>query len=203
MTPWRIREATEGDLSDLLKLNNAAVPAVNELSPATLGELHSMAAALLVAEMNPLGENLRSAMRSPAASQSDSVGNPPLAGFLLLLHGPGENYQSINYRWFCDRYDAFLYVDRVVVREGLRDQGLGTQLYQAGFALGRAQFPVVCAEVNLRPRNEGSLRFHDRHGFAAVGEQDTEQGSKRVRLLAKSLKGPACPADTRAGESGG
>ena len=48
--------------------------------------------------------------------------------------------------------------------------------------------------MNVRPRNEGSLAFHDAFGFAAVGEQDTEAGSKRVRLYAKGLSIPGLPS---------
>ena len=43
--------------------------------------------------------------------------------------------------------------------------------------------------MNVRPRNDGSLRFHQRYGFTAVGEQDTEGGAKRVTLLEKRLDG--------------
>ena len=33
-----------------------------------------------------------------------------LAAFLVGLR-PGTDYGSLNYRWFCDRYDEFAYVD--------------------------------------------------------------------------------------------
>jgi predicted GNAT superfamily acetyltransferase len=36
--------------------------------------------------------------------------------------------------------------------------------------------PLICCEVNLRPHNPGSFAFHQRLGFAVVGEQDTEAG---------------------------
>ena len=41
-------------------------------------------------------------------------------------------------------------------------------------------------EVNLRPRNDGSLRFHQRLGFVEVGQQETPYGA-RVSMLAKDL----------------
>ena len=41
----------------------------------------------------------------------------------------------------------------------------------------------MCAEVNIKPRNERSLIFHEKFGFTPVGEQDTEGGSKRVQLM--------------------
>ena len=47
--------------------------------------------------------------------------------------------------------------------------------------------PVLLCEVNVKPRNEGSLRFHHRLGFREVGQQDTEGGAKRVSMLAKPI----------------
>ena len=41
--------------------------------------------------------------------------------------------------------------------------------------------------MNLRPRNEVSLAFHDTMGFTSVGEQDTEGGAKTVVMLARTL----------------
>jgi uncharacterized protein len=65
---------------------------------------------------------------------------------------------------------------------------VGTVLYDAYAAHGLATgASVVLAEVNIRPRNDESLRFHERHGFAPVGELDTEDGAKRVTMLAKHL----------------
>jgi predicted GNAT superfamily acetyltransferase len=41
--------------------------------------------------------------------------------------------------------------------------------------------------VNLRPRNDGSLRFHARLGFKEVGQQETSYGVL-VSMLAKDLR---------------
>jgi predicted GNAT superfamily acetyltransferase len=40
--------------------------------------------------------------------------------------------------------------------------------------------------VNLRPRNDGYLRFHARLGFAQVGEQESKPGLV-VAMLAKTV----------------
>ena len=73
-------------------------------------------------------------------------------------------------------------MDRVVVGESSWGQGNGRRFYEALAASGSNQ-PVMCAEVNIKPRNERSLIFHEKFGFTPVGEQDTEGGSKRVQLL--------------------
>ena len=76
----------------------------------------------------------------------------------------------------------------MVVAESARGSGLGSKLYDAFAAHGDVQgHHVLCAEVNVRPHIPGSLRFHDRHGFVPLGEQDTKGGSVRVRMLAKAL----------------
>jgi predicted GNAT superfamily acetyltransferase len=46
---------------------------------------------------------------------------------------------------------------------------------------------VFTLEVNLEPRNDGSLRFHDRLGFVEVGQQVSGSG-KLVSLMAKTLR---------------
>lgn len=79
-----------------------------------------------------------------------------------------------------------MYVDRVAVAADHQGSGIGHVLYDAVETATTA--PLLCCEVNLRPRNDASLRFHDRRGFRAVGEQDTDGGAKRVVLLAKALE---------------
>ena len=110
-----------------------------------------------------------------------------LAAFLVGLR-PGSSYASPNYRWFCDRYDDFAYVDRVAVAADFRRYGLASRLYDDFAAAMPATVRVMTCEVNIRPPNEESMRFHDRLGFERVGTQETENGSKEVALLAKSLR---------------
>lgn len=159
-----LRLANDDDLPAVLAMNNRAVPAVNAHTADSLATLVDEATELVIA---------------------DDHGQ--LAGFLLLLDGPGRNYDSLNYLWFSEHYDSFYYVDRIVVGENHRGAGIGRKLYEWAIENGAGRYPVLCAEVNIKPRNEGSLRFHDSMRFAAVGEQDTEGGSKRVVLLARDL----------------
>jgi uncharacterized protein len=114
-----------------------------------------------------------------------------LAGFCIVME-PGAPYTSVNYRWFADRYDDFVYLDRVAVAAEFRRQGVGTLLYTEVEKLGagRSWFTL---EVNVVPVNEPSLEFHRRLGFSEVGQHDTgaypEYGIDHVRvsLLAKPL----------------
>jgi predicted GNAT superfamily acetyltransferase len=112
----------------------------------------------------------------------------PVAGFASVL-GPGLDYASPNYRFFAHRWGerarAFVYIDRIVVAARTQRAGLGRLLYERLFTDAAAQWPdaTICCEVNLRPANEASLRFHEGLGFVRVGEQSTESGAKRVALL--------------------
>lgn len=159
-----IRVMGEGDLAAVRAMNAASIPAVSALTTVALRDLVGKSAYARVVECD--GQ---------------------VAGFLLGLVA-GADYDSLNYQWFCARYDEFFYVDRIVIGEAWRGQGLGAALYADVDAYARAQqlSPVTC-EVNLRPHNAQSLAFHAALGFEQVGTQDTEGGSKRVSLLARPI----------------
>ncbi len=107
------------------------------------------------------------------------------AGFLIGLR-PGTEYASPNYRWFCDHYDDFAYVDRVAVSKWARRRGVAESLYDA-FARSQCGAPVMTCEVNIRPSNETSMLYHERMGFRQVGSQETNGGEKEVALMEKIL----------------
>ena len=81
------------------------------------------------------------------------------------------DYDSPNFLWFRERRESFLYVDRIAVAERATGRRFGRKLYEDLFEYARAhRFPSVTCEVNLEPRNERSLRFHETLGFVPVGE---------------------------------
>lgn len=151
-----VRPATDADLDQLVELNAAAVPAVSVADRPKMAELVEMATLAWVVD----------GASGPAASDGPSA----LDAFVLLFE-PGSAYGSPNYLWFAERYERFLYVDRIVVAEGARGSGLGARLYdEAAAEAVRRGSTRVTAEVNVVPPNPGSSRFHRRHGFEAVGE---------------------------------
>ena len=95
--------------------------------------------------------------------------NDNLLGFVICLP-PATEYGSLNYAWFNHRYDRFLYVDRIAVSSDRRNQKIGSKLYKAVIDESIARGVPIAAEVNLRPPNLDSIRFHKRHGFTEVGE---------------------------------
>ena len=102
-----------------------------------------------------------------------------LVGFVLCLY-PKKDYSSQNYAWFNQRYDQFLYVDRIAISPKNRNMKIGTELYEKVFELATERQIPVTAEVSLTPPNEGSDRFHLRHGFSSVGE--FHQSGKSVTM---------------------
>jgi len=115
-----------------------------------------------------------------------AIGDDRLAAFLVGLR-PGTSYQSPNYRWFCERYADFAYVDRVAVAGFARRSGLASRLYDDFAAAVPDAVEFMTCEVNIQPPNESSMAFHRGLGFRQVGTQKTEGGSKEVAMLARTL----------------
>lgn len=95
--------------------------------------------------------------------------------------------------WFGDRYERFLYLDRIAVAASRRRQGIGAQLYDAMEAAA-APFEQMVCDVNIDPPNDASLAFHAFRGYLEVGR--LEHGAvKTVSLLGKELEaGATVPA---------
>jgi predicted GNAT superfamily acetyltransferase len=157
-----ISRIEKNDFETVLLLNAAAVPHVNLIDERELEWFveHSVCA---------------------LATKIDEQ----LAGFMIGLR-PGTQYQSANYRWFCEHYDDFAYVDRIVVADWAQRRGIAEALYRE-FAQSQSDAPVMTCEVNLRPANEGSMKFHQRMGFKQVASQEVDDGNKEVALLEKTL----------------
>lgn len=155
------RDLVPADLPRVLELNNDAVPAVSPLTAPDLDRLVEMATVNVVADVEGT-----------------------VAGFAIGF-APGATYQSENYRYFAERLDDFHYLDRIVVDPGYFRRGLGSGLYDE--VERRCGAPVLVCEVNLRPRNDDSLAFHEMRGFEQMDTQDTDGGKKTVALLRKEL----------------
>lgn len=160
-----LREYRPDDLETIHQINEAEVPAVGTETIEDLAAIAAESTIALVAEVDGT-----------------------VVGFCLVL-APGAAYDSINYLWFSDRYDDFVYLDRVAIRPEFQGRGIGRAIYADVERLtaerrpGATQFTL---EVNLRPRNDRSLAFHATLGFAEVGQQETDYGA-RVSLMAKPL----------------
>ena len=105
-----------------------------------------------------------------------------IVGFLIALT-PGKDYHSPNYKWFEKKYSQFMYVDRIVIDPSFQTRGLGRAFYDDLKIFSQRYTPIITCEVNLKPKNEGSLLFHKKYGFEQMGTQETEGGKKKVSLM--------------------
>lgn len=168
----RIRTFAPGDRDTVLAVNQANLPAVGSLTGAALDALVAQARATLVAEVD---------------------GRP--AGLLICLDHTAR-YDSPNFAWLKERLGRFTYVDRIALAPDACGLGIGQRLYETLIARlaedpATAGLPLAC-EVNTRPANPGSLRFHRRLGFVEIGTLD--HGDKAVVFLSRT-------ADPASGEA--
>ena len=99
-----------------------------------------------------------------------------IAGFIILMR---ENitYDSLNYEFFNGQDKAFLYVDRIAIKDGHRRQGLGRMIYEETIEIANQLNVMTCCEVNTVPRNDPSLAFHKSFEFREVGTKDYDDHS--------------------------
>ena len=110
-----------------------------------------------------------------------TIGENPI-GFLIALM-PGKDYHSENYRWFSMKYHSFMYIDRVVISEKYQGRGYGNLFYNDLHHFSKGSVSKLACEVNIRPMNQKSIKFHEKFGFYEVGTQETENCKKKVSLL--------------------
>jgi uncharacterized protein len=107
--------------------------------------------------------------------------------FLIALDHTAP-YQNPNFAWFKSAYQSFVYIDRVIVAESARGQGIARLLYEDLFAAAHhiGVHRIVC-EVNSEPPNPASDAFHLAMGFEKVGQAVLYDGAKTVNYFAKNL----------------
>jgi len=159
-----IRNANEGDFDSILALNQEAVHFTSPMDLARLAHLDTQSAYHRVIELD--GE---------------------VVAFLLALR-EGADYPNLNYEWFSERLDSFLYVDRIVIASMQQGKRLGQALYDDLFAYARQQgIGQIACEFDVEPPNPVSQKFHARYGFNEVGTQWVAGGTKRVSLQVATL----------------
>lgn len=153
----RIRPVVEGDLDAVLALNLESVWALSPLSAEQLpGRLEHVTYAL-VCEID------------------DEV-----AAF-AFAYQPGASYDSVNYRWHAQRFDDFLYLDRIAVGHRFRRRGIASLLYDDLEEHARSHGRMVC-EVNADPPNVESLAFHSARGYREIGHLAQADGHVTVMM---------------------
>ena len=161
-----VRNIKIADLARVLEINNANTPGVSEL---TFAELET---------------DLDNSLHALAIDNEQGE----VCAFCITFD-PGAPDAGDNHRWFAERYESFVYLDRIAIDSNHQNRGLGALLYQSveQHMLKSAEHSLLCCEVNLEPPNPGSLRFHQRIGFTEVGQSIPEYANYRVSYLSKSV----------------
>lgn len=108
-------------------------------------------------------------------------------GFLITFD-QNADYDSPNFLWFQQKYQRFVYVDRIVVSANARGQGLARRLYENLFEVARGdEIERIVCEVNIDPPNPGSDAFHAQLGFSEVGQAVLKNRAKTVRYMCREL----------------
>jgi hypothetical protein len=167
----RLRDYDPSDLAVVHAINQGEVPAVGSEEIEDLAHIAAQSIIALVAVVD-----------------GDAGVDPEIAGFCMVL-APGADYDSGNYLWFSERFDDFVYLDRVAIPARFRRGGIGRAMYaevERRAASVRPSATQFTLEVNLEPRNDLSLAFHAALGFVEVGQRRTDYGTT-VSLMAKPL----------------
>jgi uncharacterized protein len=133
-----------------------------------------------VAMLSPLDADRLSLLRTIAEHALVCESDGELAGFALAF-GPGTAYDSINYAWHGERFDDFLYLDRVAVSTAFRRRGIASLLYDEMESCAAQHGRMLC-EVNHDPPNEPSLAFHRARGYREIGHLTQPDGYVTVML---------------------
>ena len=160
-----VRNIETADLARVLEINNANTPGVSELT------------------MSELETDIENCLHALAIDNEHGE----VCAFCITF-APNAPDAGVNHQWFAERFESFVYLDRIAIDSNHQNRGLGALLYQTveQHMLNSAEHSLLCCEVNLEPPNPGSLRFHQRIGFTEVGRHSPQQGYV-VSLLRKII----------------
>jgi uncharacterized protein len=156
-----IRDVHEHELDAVLALNNAAGDSIIPVDASALRDFFEIAAYFRIAEIDG-----------------------HMAAFLIALT-PEAPYSSVNFAWFREHYESFVYIDRIVVAERYRRHGLGRLFYADVTSYAEVRVPHLACEVFLDPPDDVAVLFHGTYGFQEAGQQVAH--GRRVALLAKDM----------------
>ena len=158
-----LRDAAPGDMAQILAMNDAVVDVTSPMDADRLRHLMDISSHAVVAE----------------------TGGRAIA-FVIAMQA-SDPHENENFAWFSARLRNFVYIDRIVIAEDGRGAGLGRALYAHVVEAARQDgCLVMAAEIDLMPPNRQSLGFHEKVGFAELGQRIYESG-KTVSMQVKGL----------------
>lgn len=158
-----IRDVREHELDSVLAMNNAAGIGILPMDAAKVRFFWENADYFRVAEVDGL-----------------------IAGFLIALSNDAV-HDSSNFKWFSERHERFLYIDRIVIASARRSVGVGRVFYGDVQSFAETRYPHLAAEVFIENDNHPALLFHGSFGFREVGQHVMAPGNIRACMLLKDL----------------
>ena len=146
---------------------NSLISPSSRAAMLALNQLHQVETSSL--ERPALDQMLGAAFYAECAGEGED-------GFIIAFDQDGD-YDSPNFLWFKERYDRFVYVDRIIVADHMRGRGLARTFYTNLFERARTagHTRVVC-EINVEPPNRGSMAFHIALGFVELAQVRLSNG---------------------------
>ena len=158
---WAIRALAAGDRAAVLQLNRENRPALATVEADDLDALLAHEGCHLVA-VDTAGEVVGFLVSFPRESRYDDSEINALRRRLA---------------------EPFYYICQVAIARSHRGRGIGRAFYEAVAVAARSRGArIICCDVNLAPANPGSLAFHQRLGFASIGEGIASNGFAIVFL---------------------
>lgn len=133
-----------------------------------------------VASLAPMDARKLQVFRNLTTLTRVCVLDSEVAAF-AIAYPPGTSYDSVNYRWHADRFDDFLYLDRIAVGRKWRRRGIASALYDEMEGVAAAHGRMVC-EIYSDPPNETSIAFHVARGYREVGHLRQANGYECVMM---------------------
>lgn len=158
-----IRDVHQHDLDAVLALNNAANGGISPMDGTQLRHFFRIADYFRVAEIDG-----------------------HLAGFLIALREHADCREA-RFQWFRQRYERFVYIDRIVVANAYRRHGLGRVFYSDAQSFAEPRAPMLACAVVLEPRDDVAVLFHGTYGFQEMGQMILPDSGHHVGLLGKEL----------------
>jgi len=107
---------------------------------------------------------------------------------VLLGFSHDSGHMQKNIKWLSERFDAFYYIDRIIIAANAQGKGHARALYEDFEALAHKNgSPRLVCEVNTKPDNPGSHRFHLNMGFQPIADVDYPAYDAAVRYYEKAL----------------
>jgi len=110
------------------------------------------------------------------------------AAGVLIGYAHNIDYNHKNLKWLRARFDSFYYIDRIILASSAQGKGYGKQLYaDLETEARRRGLPRLVCEVNTKPNNPGSHKFHESLGFRSIGDVDYPTFEASLRYYEKPL----------------